>query len=322
MDKVLEVTELKTTFATPEGDVKAVGGVDFTINKGETLGIVGESGSGKSQIFMSIMGLLARNGRAQGSVQFKGEEILGLPVKELNRVRGAKMSMIFQDPMTSLNPYLSVRRQMTEVLLTHKGLSEEAAARQSVELLEKVQIPEAKRRLNMFPHEFSGGMRQRVMIAMALLCGPELLIADEPTTALDVTVQAQILEVLVGLQRDFGMAIALITHDLGVIARMADRVMVMYAGNIVEKGSVRDLFKDPQHPYTQGLLESMPRLDETEATRLMTIGGQPPNLQNLPSGCTFRDRCRYAFERCPVERPLLNPFAEGRSKACHLPSLN
>jgi oligopeptide transport system ATP-binding protein len=321
MTSVLEVTDLRTTFATPEGEVKAVGGVDFTINKGETLGVVGESGSGKSQIFMSIMGLLARNGRAQGSVKFQGAEILGLPIKDLNRVRGEKMSMIFQDPMTSLNPYLSVRRQMTEVLMQHKGLTEDQAARQSAEMLEKVQIPEAKRRLNMFPHEFSGGMRQRVMIAMALLCGPELLIADEPTTALDVTVQAQILEVLVGLQRDFGMAIALITHDLGVIARMADRVMVMYAGNIVEKGSVRDLFKDPQHPYTQGLLESMPRLDETESTRLMTIGGQPPNLQNLPSGCSFRDRCRYAFERCTVEKPLLTPFAEGRSKACHLPSL-
>jgi oligopeptide transport system ATP-binding protein len=321
MSKVLEVTDLRTTFTTPEGDVKAVGGVEFTINKGETLGVVGESGSGKSQIFMSIMGLLARNGRAVGSVKFQGDEILNLPIKELNRVRGEKIAMIFQDPMTSLNPYLSVRRQMTEVLMQHKGLSEEKAAQQCVAMLEAVQIPEAKRRLNMFPHEFSGGMRQRVMIAMALLCGPELLIADEPTTALDVTVQAQILEVLVGLQRDFGMAIALITHDLGVIARMADRVMVMYAGNIVEKGSVRDLFKDPQHPYTQGLLESMPRLDETEATRLMTIGGQPPNLQNLPSGCSFRDRCRYAFERCPVETPLLNPFAEGRSKACHLPSL-
>jgi oligopeptide transport system ATP-binding protein len=319
--KVLEVTGLKTSFATPEGAVKAVGGVDFSINKGETLGVVGESGSGKSQIFMSIMGLLARNGRAVGSVKFQGEEILGLDVKDLNRVRGAKMSMIFQDPMTSLNPYLSVRRQMTEVLMQHKGLSEEKAAIQSAEMLDNVQIPEAKRRLNMYPHEFSGGMRQRVMIAMALLCGPELLIADEPTTALDVTVQAQILEVLVGLQRDFGMAIALITHDLGVIARMADRVMVMYAGNIAEKGSVRDLFKDPQHPYTQGLLESMPRLDETESTRLMTIGGQPPNLQNLPSGCSFRDRCRYAFERCAVETPLLTAFAEGRSKACHLPSL-
>jgi oligopeptide transport system ATP-binding protein len=326
MTAVLEVTDLKTTFATPEGEVKAVGGVNFTINAGETLGIVGESGSGKSQIFMSIMGLLARNGRAKGSVRFKGEEILGLDVKALNRVRGARMSMIFQDPMTSLNPYLSVRRQMTEVLMEHKGLSESAAAKHAVEMLEKVQIPEAKRRLNMYPHEFSGGMRQRVMIAMALLCGPELLIADEPTTALDVTVQAQILEVLVGLQRDFGMAIALITHDLGVIARLADRVMVMYAGNIVEKGSVRDLFKDPQHPYTEGLLESMPRLDETEATRLQTIGGQPPNLQNLPSGCSFRDRCRYAFERCPVETPVLTPFAEGpngviRSKACHLPGL-
>jgi oligopeptide transport system ATP-binding protein len=271
---------------------------------------------------MSIMGLLARNGRAQGSIRFQGNEILGLDVKALNRVRGEKMSMIFQDPMTSLNPYLSVRRQMTEVLMQHKGMSEEQAAAASVEMLEKVQIPEAKRRLNMFPHEFSGGMRQRVMIAMALLCGPELLIADEPTTALDVTVQAQILEVLIGLQRDFGMAIALITHDLGVIARMADRVMVMYAGAIVEKGSVRDLFKDPQHPYTEGLLESMPRLDETESTRLMTIGGQPPNLQNLPSGCSFRDRCRYAFERCAVETPLLTPFAEGRSKACHLPSLS
>ncbi|MDQ7247118.1 ABC transporter ATP-binding protein [Dongia sedimenti] len=321
MAAVLEVTGLKTSFATQEGAVKAVGGVDFSINKGETLGVVGESGSGKSQIFMSIMGLLARNGSATGSVKFQGEEILGLDVQALNRVRGAKMAMIFQDPMTSLNPYLSVRRQMTEVLIQHKGLSEDQAAKQSAEMLEKVQIPEAKRRLNMYPHEFSGGMRQRVMIAMALLCGPELLIADEPTTALDVTVQAQILEVLVGLQRDFGMAIALITHDLGVIARMADRVMVMYAGNIVEKGSVRDLFKDPQHPYTQGLLESMPRLDETEETRLMTIGGQPPNLQNLPSGCSFRDRCRYAFERCPVETPLLTPFAEGRSKACHLPSL-
>jgi oligopeptide transport system ATP-binding protein len=326
MSAVLEVTDLKTTFSTREGDVKAVGGVDFAINKGETLGVVGESGSGKSQIFMSIMGLLARNGRAAGSVKFKGEEILGLSAKDLNHVRGAKISMIFQDPMTSLNPYLSVRRQMTEVLMQHKGLSEEKAAAESVAMLENVQIPEAKRRLNMFPHEFSGGMRQRVMIAMALLCGPELLIADEPTTALDVTVQAQILEVLVGLQRDFGMAIALITHDLGVIARMADRVMVMYAGGIVEKGSVRDLFRDPQHPYTQGLLESMPRLDERESTRLATIGGQPPNLQNLPSGCTFRDRCRYAFERCPVERPILTPFAEGpdgaiRSKACHLPSL-
>jgi len=321
MAAVLEVSDLKTTFSTPEGEVKAVSGVGFAINRGETLGVVGESGSGKSQIFMSIMGLLARNGRAAGSVKFHGQEILNLPVEKLNQVRGAKMSMIFQDPMTSLNPYLSVRKQMTEVLVQHKGMTEAQAAQQAIDLLERVQIPSAKQRLNLYPHEFSGGMRQRVMIAMSLLCGPELLIADEPTTALDVTVQAQILELLVELQRDVGMAVALITHDLGVIARAADRVMVMYAGNIVEAGAVRDLFKGPQHPYTQGLLESMPRLNETEATRLQTIGGQPPNLQNLPSGCAFRDRCRYAFERCVTERPMLAEFAAGRSKACHLPHL-
>jgi len=321
MTAVLEVDELRTGFATREGEVKAVNGVSFAIKPGETLGVVGESGSGKSQIFMSIMGLLARNGRAKGSVKFSGLEILNLAPEALNAVRGVKMSMIFQDPMTSLNPYLTVRRQMTEVLVLHKGMSEGEAAKHSVDLLDRVQIPEAARRLNMYPHEFSGGMRQRVMIAMALLCGPELLIADEPTTALDVTVQAQILELLVGLQRDTGMAIALITHDLGVIARMAERVMVMYAGNIVESGSARDLFKSPQHPYTEGLLESMPRLDEHEQTRLQTIGGQPPNLQNLPSGCSFRDRCRYAFERCVSERPLLTSFAAGRSKACHLPGL-
>ena len=321
MTAVLEVDELRTGFATREGEVKAVNGVSFAIKPGETLGVVGESGSGKIQIFMSIMGLLARNGQAKGSVKFQGHEILNLAPDALNTVRGVKMSMIFQDPMTSLNPYLTVRRQMTEVLVLHKGMSEGEAAKHSVDLLDRVQIPEAARRLNMYPHEFSGGMRQRVMIAMALLCGPELLIADEPTTALDVTVQAQILELLVGLQRDTGMAIALITHDLGVIARMAERVMVMYAGNIVESGSARDLFKSPQHPYTEGLLESMPRLDEHEQTRLQTIGGQPPNLQNLPSGCSFRDRCRYAFERCVSERPLLTSFAAGRSKACHLPGL-
>jgi oligopeptide transport system ATP-binding protein len=321
MTAVLDVADLRTTFATPEGAVQAVNGVSFAVDRGETLGVVGESGSGKSQIFMSIMGLLARNGRAAGSVKFHGQEILNLEVEKLNEVRGAKMAMIFQDPMTSLNPYLSVRRQMTEVLVQHKGMSEKEATKTAVALLERVQIPSAKQRLNLYPHEFSGGMRQRVMIAMALLCGPELLIADEPTTALDVTVQAQILELLVELQRDVGMAVALITHDLGVIARAADRVMVMYAGNIVEKGAVRDLFKDPQHPYTEGLLESMPRLDEHEATRLTTIGGQPPNLQNLPSGCAFRDRCRYAFERCVTERPLLIEFAPGRSKACHLPHL-
>ncbi len=321
MPPILAVRNLRTTFWTPEGDVHAVNGLDFEIAKGETLGIVGESGSGKSQIFMSVMGLLARNGRATGSVRVGGEEILGLETAALNRIRGVKMSMIFQDPMTSLNPYLTVRRQMTEVLVTHKNMSEEAAAKASIELLEKVQIPEAKRRIEMYPHEFSGGMRQRVMIAMALLCNPQLLIADEPTTALDVTVQAQILDLLQKLKRDLGMAIALITHDLGVIAGLADRVMVMYAGNIVETGSVRDIFKNPQHPYSAGLLKSMPRLDETSHDRLQTIGGQPPNLQNLPSGCAFRDRCDYAREICERDQPILRSFAPGRAKACHLPSL-
>ncbi|WP_374367061.1 ABC transporter ATP-binding protein [Dongia sp.] len=318
---VLQVTDLNTTFATPEGDVKAVNNVSFNINRGETLGIVGESGSGKSQIFMSIMGLLARNGRAMGSVKVTGEEILGVPLAKLNKVRGARMSMIFQDPMTSLNPYLTVRRQMTEVLMTHKGLSEAAATNVAIEMLDRVQIPEAKRRIGMYPHEFSGGMRQRVMIAMALLCGPELLIADEPTTALDVTVQAQILDLLMQLKRDTGMAIALITHDLGVIAGLADRVMVMYGGRVIEEAPVRDIFKRPQHPYTEGLLRSMPRLDEHGVTRLQTIGGQPPNMQKLPSGCAFRDRCRYAFDRCATERPELVSFDTFRAKACHLTQL-
>lgn len=318
---VLQVTDLNTTFATPEGDVKAVNNVSFNINRGETLGIVGESGSGKSQIFMSIMGLLARNGSAAGSVKVTGEEILGVPLAVLNKVRGARMSMIFQDPMTSLNPYLTVRRQMTEVLMTHKGLGEGAAAKVAIEMLDRVQIPEAGRRIGMYPHEFSGGMRQRVMIAMALLCGPELLIADEPTTALDVTVQAQILDLLLQLKRDTGMAIALITHDLGVIAGLADRVMVMYGGRVIEEAPVRDIFKRPQHPYTEGLLKSMPRLDEHGVTRLQTIGGQPPNMQRLPSGCAFRDRCRYAFDRCATERPELETFDAFRAKACHLTQL-
>ncbi|WP_374655870.1 ABC transporter ATP-binding protein [Dongia sp.] len=322
MSNVLEVTNLNTAFWTPEGDVKAVNNVSFGIKRGETLGIVGESGSGKSQIFMSIMGLLASNGKATGSVKVTGTEILNVPTAELNKIRGARMSMIFQDPMTSLNPYLTVRRQMTEVLMTHKSMTEAAAAEASIRVLDQVQIPEARRRIGMHPHEFSGGMRQRVMIAMALLCGPELLIADEPTTALDVTVQAQILDLLSQLRRDTGMAIALITHDLGVIAGLADRVMVMYAGAIAEEGSVRDIFKRPQHPYTEGLLKSMPRLDAHGLTRLDTIGGQPPNLQSLPSGCTFRERCPYAFDRCVHERPQLREAGDvGRAKACHLEEL-
>ncbi len=321
MTAILEVRDLQTNFSTPEGTVRAVNDVSFHIDAGETLGVVGESGSGKSQIFMSIMGLLAKNGRAQGSVLFKGKEILNLPVAELNQIRGVKMSMIFQDPMTSLNPYLTVKRQMTEVLEIHRGMSRDAALAAAIELLDVVQIPEARRRVHMFPHEFSGGMRQRVMIAMALLCRPELLIADEPTTALDVTEQAQILDLLGKLRSETGMAIALITHDLGVIAGLADRVMVMYAGEIAEHAKAGPLFRLPQHPYTQGLLRSMPRLDEHRADRLQTIGGQPPNLQRLPDGCRFRDRCSYAFDRCAAEKPLLRDIADDRAKACHLEAL-
>jgi oligopeptide transport system ATP-binding protein len=270
---------------------------------------------------MSIMGLLATNGQARGSVKFQGQEILGLPPAALNRIRGEHMSMIFQDPMTSLNPYLSVYRQLTEVLITHKHMSDAEARKTAVAMLEQVQIPEAARRIDMYPHEFSGGMRQRVMIAMALLCQPQLLIADEPTTALDVTVQAQILELIAGLRRDFNMALVLITHDMGVIAGLCDRVLVMYAGRVVEAAPVRELFHNPQHPYTAGLLRSMPRLDEVMHDRLATISGQPPNLQRLPAGCAFRNRCDRRIEVCANEVPPLRDIAPHRRKACHLPAL-
>jgi oligopeptide transport system ATP-binding protein len=321
MTAVLDIRDLDVRFATPDGEVDAVNHVSFAVEPGETVGIVGESGSGKSQIFMTVMGLLAANGRATGSVRFQGEEVLGRPRRELNRIRGVRMSMIFQDPMTSLNPYLTIERQLTEVLVAHRGQSRREARESAVAMLERVRIPEAERRIDHYPFEFSGGMRQRAMIAMALLCQPELLIADEPTTALDVTVQAQILELMAELKQDERAALVLITHDLGVIARLCDRVLVMYAGRIVESGPVREIFHNPQHPYTAGLLASMPRLDESEATRLATIPGQPPNLQRLPPGCAFTDRCRYAFERCPAERPDLRPIAPDRRKACHLPQL-
>jgi oligopeptide transport system ATP-binding protein len=320
-EAVLAVEGLTTRFQTADGEVLAASDLTFTVGRGESVGVVGESGSGKTQAFLAIMGLLARNGRSTGSARFQGAEILNLPVKALNRIRGVRMSMIFQDPMTSLNPFLRISKQMTEVLTTHKSMGRNEARERAIALLDRVGIPAARRRFDLYPHEFSGGMRQRVMIAMALLCEPEVLIADEPTTALDVTVQAQILDLLAELQRDFGMAIVLITHDLGVVAGLCGRVLVMYGGRIVEEAPVDDLFAAPQHPYTAGLLSSMPRIDEERATELRTIAGQPPNLQSLPPGCAFTDRCAYAFERCPIEEPALRPVGPGRRKACHLAEL-
>ncbi len=315
---LLDVQNLTTRFQTHDGEVRAVNDVSFSIEPGECLGIVGESGSGKTQVFMSIMGLLAKNGATSGQVFFEEKQILGLSSAKLNTLRGVEFSMIFQDPMTSLNPYLRIAKQMTEVLVTHRGMDEVEAEKTSIELLDLVGIPQAEKRFRMYPHEFSGGMRQRVMIAMALLCQPKLLIADEPTTALDVTVQAQIIELLARLGRELNMATVLITHDLGVIAGLSDRVLVMYGGRIVEEAPVRELFHDPQHPYTRGLLDSMPRLDDLSSETLYTIPGQPPDLQALPAGCSFVPRCTYALEICRKEGPTLKSIGEGRTKACHL----
>jgi oligopeptide transport system ATP-binding protein len=318
---LLEVAHLDTRFDTPEGEVKAVNDLSFDVAEGETIGVVGESGSGKSQVFLTIMGLLAANGRATGSARFRGAELLGMRADELNRIRGSRMAMIFQDSMTSLNPYLRISRQMTEVLVTHRGMSETDARTQGIALLDRVRIPEAARRFDMYPHEFSGGMRQRVMIAMALLCQPDLLIADEPTTALDVTIQAQILELMRELKRESNTAIILITHALGVVAGLCDRVLVMYGGRIVEDAAVRQIFYEPQHPYTHGLLRSTPRLDEADTQELRTIPGQPPNLQRLPPGCAFNERCAWRFERCRAEEPPVREIGAGRRKACHLERL-
>ena len=313
---LLEVENLETHFTTPDGTVNAVNSISFTVRKGETVGIVGESGSGKSQVLMSIMGLLPQNGRATGSVKLAGEEILGLPREKLNKIRGSRMAMIFQDPMTALNPYLTVGRQLTEVLTFHQNVNEAMAREQAREILEQVHIPEPGKRLNMYPHELSGGMRQRVMIAMGMLCRPDLLIADEPTTALDVTIQAEILNLLAEQQAVTGTSIILVTHDLGVVAQLCDRVFVMYAGRLVEQGSVREIFYDPQHPYTRALLHSMPRLTDAVTDDLPTIGGQPPDLAHLPPGCAFAERCEYCQEGCLGAVPPLRQIGPERWTAC------
>ncbi len=302
--KLLQVRDLSVQFKTNDGLVYAVNKLNFELGRGQTLGIVGESGSGKSQTVLAMMGLLARNGAATGEVLHHGRNLLALAPAELNAIRGDRIAMIFQDPMTSLNPYLTVERQMTEVLELHRGMSRREARVRATQLLDAVKIPDAKRRIGFFPHEFSGGMRQRVMIAMALLCEPEVLIADEPTTALDATVQAQITVLLRELQRDFGTAIVLITHDLGVVAGLCDDVMVMYGGRVMEHASADDIFHRPSHPYTRGLLAALPRLDEA-ADALTSIPGNPPNMNSLPPGCPFSPRCRYAIDACSAAMPPL-----------------
>jgi len=315
---VLSVRELSVQFKLPHGWATAVDRVSFDLRQGEVVGIVGESGSGKSQILLSLMGLLASNGRCSGSAAFEGRPLLNRSPKELDAIRGSAMSMIFQDPMTSLNPYMRVSDQLTEVLTAHQGKSGAEAERIAVEMLERVRIPEARRRVRFYPHEFSGGMRQRVMIAMALLCRPEVLLADEPTTALDVTVQAQILELIAELARDLKTAVAIVTHDLGVIARLCDRVIVLYGGRIMEQGTIDEIFYDPRHPYTRGLLASTPRLDEKVHGVLKTIPGQPRAAVGDLPGCPFEPRCPIRVDRCKAEMPALCAGATGRAVACHM----
>jgi oligopeptide transport system ATP-binding protein len=312
---LLSVENLGVTFTTADGDVNAVNGIGFDIDPGETLAIVGESGSGKSQTAFAIMGLLARNGRATGSVRYDGTDMLGLSQPALNKIRAQEIAMIFQDPMTSLNPYMRIIDQMAEVLTLHAGVSKAQARKECLRMLDAVRIPDAAARIDMYPHEFSGGMRQRVMIAMALLCKPRLLIADEPTTALDVTVQAQIIALLAEVRREFGTAIILITHDLGIVAGTCDRTMVMYGGRMMEAGMTTDLFAAPSHPYTLGLLQAVPRLDRDD-DRLRTIAGEPPNMTGLPKGCPFSPRCAYRLAPCPDVVPALLPWQD-RKRACH-----
>ncbi len=316
---LLEIRDLKVSFRTDDGVVRAVDGVSATLYEGETLGIVGESGSGKSVTMMSVMRLITDpNAQFEGEVLYKGTNLMGMTQDQIRSIRGAGIGMIFQDPMTSLNPVYKVGWQIEEQIREHEKVSKQAARDRTIELLTSVGIPNARERVDAYPHQFSGGMRQRVMIAMAVSCNPDVLIADEPTTALDVTIQAQILGLIKKLRQDYGTAVVLITHDMGVVADMADRIAVMYAGRIVEQGTQRELFYDPQHPYTWGLLGSIARLDRPRPRRLAAIPGLPPSLLRLPPGCAFADRCAHRFERCSEQPALLDRIGDGHLDACHL----
>ena len=301
-----------------DGTVKAVDGITYDVEEGETLGLVGESGCGKSVSALSLMRLIADPpGKiVGGEVLLDGEDILKVNMDDMRRIRGAKVSMVFQEPMTSLNPVLTVERQLTETLELHKGLGKAESRREAVGLLSRVGIPDPESRVKQYPHQFSGGMRQRVMIAMALSCSPKLIIADEPTSALDVTIQAQILELMKALTTEFGVALIVITHNLGVVARYADRVNIMYAGKIIERGSALEIYSNPRHPYTVGLLRSVPRLDLPRRAKLDPIQGQPPDLINLPAGCSFRSRCRWAVDKCATDTPVLTEAGENHLAAC------
>jgi oligopeptide transport system ATP-binding protein len=317
---LLEVTNLTTEFRTGRGIVRAVDSVSFHVNAGETLAIVGESGSGKSVTALSVMRLVPNPpGRiAGGSIRFDGQELLSLPDPAMRAIRGNQIAMIFQEPMSALNPSIQVGRQIAEPLTVHRGLSWSRAIGAAKTLLDRARVPDAAHRIDAWPHQFSGGMRQRAMIAMALACEPKLLIADEPTTALDVTVQAQILDLLKDITRDSGSALILITHNMGVVARYADRIAVMYGGRIIEAGSVRDIFERPAHPYTKALMESVPRLDSMAKSRLFAIEGNPPDLAALPAGCAFSPRCGRCFTACLTTRPVLTTVGTDHRAACLL----
>ena len=317
---ILQVKNLKTYFNVDEGVVKAVDGVSFDLRKGETLGIVGESGSGKSVTNLSIINMIpSPPGKiAGGEVLFHDKDLLKIPLSEIHHIRGNKISMIFQDPMTSLNPFLKISTQMVETIVLHQGLDKNAAKEKAIEMLKLAGIPAPEKRIDQYPHQFSGGMRQRVMIAMSLSCNPEILIADEPTSALDVTIQAQILELMQELTRKLGTAVILITHSLGVVAGTCDTLCVMYAGRIVERGRTEDIFEDPKHPYTKGLIKSVPRLDKENSERLYSIQGQPPNVIDLPDCCPFYPRCEKAMDICKKKYPTVTNFEHGRAVACWL----